>query len=141
MEQKFNIGGFFKTTQGIITGVVSIISGGIFIWGMIAKHDAKIIQKFNEKNKQASQEIRIDTWIKYDSLEHLDSRHFRDTILFSLTGIKDSVRATNKGLRKSSNVLFNLKKYMEDKVATKDGLKEVQGIFDVEKKNNDYWIQ
>jgi hypothetical protein len=47
----------------------------------------------------------------------------------------------NKGIRSLSTVNSNMQNYLESKVATKDGLKEVQKIFDVEKKNYNFdWV-
>jgi hypothetical protein len=136
MKERFDI--FFKWISNIknLVAVGSFIIGsGIFVIGMIAKHDAKVIQKFNNEKKAVNQEVRIDNWIKWDSIQHITSNNSRDSIMETLSEIKDSIHLTNKGLRKSAIVIGNLKSYMEDKVATKDGLKEVQRIFDVEKKN------
>jgi hypothetical protein len=46
------------------------------------------------------------------------------------------MRTMNRGVRKLSTINSNMQNYMEQNVATKKGLLEVQKIFDVEKKNS-----
>jgi hypothetical protein len=141
VKERFEI--WFKWISNI-TNLIKVgsflIAGVAFVLGVMARHDARVIQKFNDEKKAVNQEVRIDKWIKWDSIQHIEASRSIDSIMVNLSGIQDSIHLTNKGLRKSSVVLSNLKNYMEDKVATKDGLKEVQKIFDVEKKNLFDWI-
>ena len=123
---------------GILARIKNLAEGWKIFFGLIGMVSVisyTAVKIDHIKNKKVNYEVRIDRWIKYDSIQHNDSKTFQETITTSLKDIKDTVRATNKGLRHNAAIMNNLQNYMENKVATKDGLKEVQSIFDVEKKN------
>lgn len=94
-------------------------------------------------NKSTSESARIDRWINYDSLEHIESIKFREAIQLQLNGItnnvrsiRDSVRSTNKNIRQLSVVNYKMQRYMINNVATKDGVLEIQNIFNYNEKKN-----
>ena len=93
------------------------------------------------KNKNMTKDERIEQFMKTDSTNHAHINVFMDQVLIKLNNQSDSIKTMNKGIRILSTVNSNMQNYLESKVATKDGLKEVQKIFDVEKKKYNFdWV-
>ena len=88
------------------------------------------------KNKNMTKDERIEQFMKTDSTNHAHINVFMDQVLIKLNNQSDSMRTMNRGVRKLSTINSNMQNYMEQNVATKKGLLEVQKIFDVEKKNS-----
>jgi hypothetical protein len=84
-------------------------------------------------------ETRNESWIKRDSINHKQIDTFMTIVIGKLNNQSDSIRTANKGLRKNAKVMLNLQEYMEKKVATKDGLLEIQQIFQNDEKKNYYY--
>ena len=132
MKERFEI--WFKTVPevwkffGAISGFVILVS--------------TITLKIDHiKNKNLSKDERIEQFMKTDSTNHSHINVFMESVLIKLNNQSDSIRTMNKGIRKLSTVNTNMQNYMEQNVATKKGLLEVQKIFDIEKKNDLYnWI-
>ena len=132
MKERFEI--WFKTVPevwkffGAISGFVILVS--------------TVTLKIDHiKNKNLSKDERIEQFMKTDSTNHSHINVFMESVLIKLNNQSDSIRTMNKGIRKLSTVNTNMQNYMEQNVATKKGLLEVQKIFDIEKKNDLYnWI-
>ena len=104
--------------------------------GMVAIIGTTAIKFDHWRNRSVINDIRIDRWIRNDSIAHIDNEIFRSIIITKFKGVSDSIQIINKGVMKSNKVLFNLQDYMQRKVATKEGLLEIQDIFNAEKKND-----
>ena len=105
----------------------------IVIVGVIIK---STIWFYSHKMDRTIKDFRNESWIKQDSINHSQIDKFMTIVIIKLNNNSDSISTLSKNQRKSSTVMFNLKNYMEHNVATKDGLLEIQDIFNTEKKNN-----
>jgi hypothetical protein len=131
----------FKSIWDLIKANIGtvIVVGSLTLTG-ITMIQKKAVTKANEQNSNANQNIRIDKWITYDSIEHVESKLFRTSVTNNIRAITDSVTTTNKNVRRFSKVLLNLKDYMIDSAATKNQVLRIQDVFDVEKKNYENYL-
>jgi hypothetical protein len=104
MKSWAEISASFKSTQVIVASVVSLIGAGIFIIGLIEKHDAKVIQKYNENKVQTSDH----SVIKY--LQHSDTLNtiWKSELSNRLNDISDSLNDNYTNTKKLTNnyILF-----------------------------------
>jgi hypothetical protein len=120
-----------KWIGGVFGGATAIASIVILIYTQGVKAEQK-------RTKSTNQVVRIDTWIKYDSIEHAEGKAFRSVMINNFKNFSDSLRTINRGVRRLSIINSNMQDYMERKVPTKEELQEVQRIFEVsEKKKNE----
>jgi hypothetical protein len=107
MKSWAEISASFKSTQVIVASVVSLIGAGIFIIGLIEKHDAKVIQKYNENKVQSSDH----SVIKY--LQHSDTLNtiWKSELSNRLNDISDSLNDNYTNTKKlTNNYIFFAKK-------------------------------
>jgi hypothetical protein len=91
----------------------------------------------HRNDKTVKTEVRNESWIKMDSVSHRQINTFMEIVLIKLNNQRDSLETVTEGMRKFSKTQHRLQDYMENKVATKDGLLEVQKIFNDEKNFGD----
>jgi hypothetical protein len=75
------IGSFFSSVHGIIICLIAVVT---LATSLLLRHDARIIQKYNDNNKQANQELKINQLIKSDSIRNIEEPMFKQTVLDSL---------------------------------------------------------
>jgi hypothetical protein len=91
----------------------------------------------HRNDKIIKTEVRNESWIRQDSINHHQINTFMEIVLMKLNNHRDSLEIVTEGMRKVSKTQHRLQEYMETKVATKDGLLEVQKIFNDEKNFGD----
>lgn len=103
--------------------------------GMVTVISATAIKFDHMRTGRANNDVRIDKWIRYDSLEHASANSFRMEIRNQYRNLSDSLRTVNRSMRMFSTSQGKLRNYMINNAATKNDVLMIYNIFDVEKKS------
>jgi hypothetical protein len=81
MSDLKQIGSFFTSVHGVIVCVIAVVT---LATSILLRHDARVIKKYNDNNKQVNQEFKINQLIKSDSIRNIEDPMFKKTVLDSL---------------------------------------------------------
>ena len=116
------ISSWFTSIHGIITCIILVV--GLFS-SWLLRHDAKNIQRNNQINQWINWHIRVEQWIKIDSLTKLRQDKV-DSIYFAST--KD-LKDTNRIILNNTIQILNVNENIEDFMITHaKSIQEVQEI-------------
>lgn len=123
--------GKLSTAAKVIGSIIALCAT---LWGLKIGYDNLIITKHDREQEIIKAELRRDR--EFMELKN-GFESFNKTVLDTLSSLSNQIQVNSSKLTKSTVVLKNLQFYMENKVATKDGLLEVQKIFDTDLKKNE----
>lgn len=123
--------GKLSTAAKVIGSIIALCAT---LWGLKIGYDNLIITKHDREQEIIKAELRRDR--EFMELKN-GFESFNKTVLDTLSSLSNQIQVNSSKLTKSTVVLKNLQFYMENKVATKDGLLEVQRVFDTDLKKNE----
>lgn len=104
--------------------------------GMVVVISTVAVKLDHVKNARVNTDVRIEQWIKYDSLDRIDNEEFRLFLQYNLKNISDSLRNLNESMRDISSSQSKLRRYMMNKAATKNDVLDILKIWDNNEKKN-----